>query len=56
MCIGKNLALVEMNKIIPQLFSKFEFRLASPGSPLKSKTRFFVIQTGLIVEIARLKA
>lgn len=53
LCIGRNLALVEMNKIIPQLFRKFNFRLVSPELVLGSKTRFFVIQTGLHVEISR---
>lgn len=52
MCIGRNLALVEMNKIIPQLFRKFRFKLISPDLALKSKTRFFVLQTGLLVEIS----
>jgi hypothetical protein len=41
-----------MNKIIPQLFRKFNFRLVSPDLVLGSKTRFFVIQTGLDVEIS----
>ncbi|GES65319.1 cytochrome P450 [Aspergillus terreus] len=30
-CIGKNISLLEMSKVLPQLYRKFEFKLAPPG-------------------------
>ncbi|OAP65103.1 hypothetical protein AYL99_01075 [Fonsecaea erecta] len=55
LCIGRNLALFEMNKIIPQLLMNFDFELVYPGRPLKSHSTFFVVQSGLEVFVRRRK-
>ncbi|KAH9909692.1 cytochrome P450 [Xylariomycetidae sp. FL2044] len=52
-CIGRNLALLEINKVIPRLLRDFEFRLVDPSRELKAKATFFVVQEGLEVYISR---
>ncbi|KAI2778208.1 cytochrome P450 [Daldinia loculata] len=52
-CIGRNLALLEINKVIPRLLRDFEFELVYPGRELKAKATFFVVQEGLEVYISR---
>ncbi|KAF9889804.1 hypothetical protein FE257_006894 [Aspergillus nanangensis] len=42
-CIGKNISLLEMSKVIPQLYRKFEFQLAEPGE-WKTSEDWFVKQ------------
>ncbi|KAI1440198.1 cytochrome P450 [Annulohypoxylon stygium] len=54
-CIGRNLALLEINKVIPRLLRDFEFELAYAGRELKAKATFFVVQEGLEVYISRKK-
>lgn len=49
LCIGRNLALLEINKVIPRLLRDYRFRLAHPGRPLKAFATFFVVQEGLEV-------
>ncbi|KAL4892892.1 cytochrome P450 [Aspergillus ambiguus] len=39
-CIGKNISLLEMSKVIPQLYRKFEIRLADSGDMLTSEDWF----------------
>ncbi|KAF2098777.1 cytochrome P450 [Rhizodiscina lignyota] len=53
LCIGRNLAIMEMNKVLPQLLREYSFRLAYPGRPLKSNSTFFVVQSGLEVYIGK---
>ncbi|KAF9880386.1 cytochrome p450 oxidoreductase [Colletotrichum karsti] len=52
-CIGRNLALLEINKVVPRLFRDFKFELAYPGRPLRANATFFVVQEGLEVLIER---
>ncbi|OTB01706.1 hypothetical protein M426DRAFT_63551 [Hypoxylon sp. CI-4A] len=52
-CIGRNLALLEINKVIPRLLRDFDFELVYPGRELKAKATFFVVQEGLEVYISR---
>ncbi|RMD43689.1 hypothetical protein DV735_g1404, partial [Chaetothyriales sp. CBS 134920] len=52
LCLGRNLALYEMNKVLPQLLRRYHFELAHPGRPLKHHTSFFVVQNGLEVFIS----
>lgn len=56
MCIGRNLALLEMNKVIPRLLRDYRFELAFPGRPLKANASFFVVQEGLEVHVKRASA
>ncbi|KAK4555027.1 hypothetical protein LTR86_007793 [Recurvomyces mirabilis] len=53
LCIGKNLALLEMNKTLPLLFRDFEFELLKPHEDLKYHSTFFVVQSGLEVRISK---
>lgn len=50
-CIGKNLALLEMNKVLPQILRQFRFKMVSPGKPMKKHSSFFVVQDGLDVYV-----
>lgn len=47
-CIGRHLAVYEMNKVLPQIFRRYDTRLFSPNK-LPHVTGFFYIQTGLNV-------
>ncbi|KAH6632420.1 cytochrome P450 [Chaetomium tenue] len=53
LCIGRNLALLEINKVVPRLLRDYRFELAHPGRPLKANASFFVVQSGLEVRIRR---
>ncbi|KAK5172094.1 uncharacterized protein LTR77_003732 [Saxophila tyrrhenica] len=53
LCIGKNLALLEMNKTLPLLFRDYEFELLRPEEDLKYHSTFFVVQEGLEVRISK---
>jgi len=48
LCIGRHLALLEMNKILPQLIRRFDIQLVNPGKPLEHHSSFFVVQWGLL--------
>ncbi|KAK8004078.1 Tyrosine-protein phosphatase non-receptor type 6 [Apiospora arundinis] len=52
-CIGRNLALLEINKVIPRLMRDFKFELMYPNRELKAKATFFVVQEGLEVYIEK---
>lgn len=51
--IGKNLALLEMNKTLPLLFRDYDLELIRPQDDLKYHSTFFVVQHGLDVKISR---
>jgi cytochrome P450 len=51
--IGKNLALLEMNKTLPLLFRDYELELLRPQDDLKYQSTFFVVQHGLDVRISK---
>ncbi|KAG0647709.1 Cytochrome P450 monooxygenase [Hyphodiscus hymeniophilus] len=53
LCIGRNLALLEMNKILPLLLKEYDIELIHPDRPLNANTTFFVVQSGLEVLIKR---
>ncbi|KAL2130571.1 hypothetical protein VTI74DRAFT_6216 [Chaetomium olivicolor] len=53
LCIGRNLALLEINKVVPRLLRDYRFELAHPGRPLKANATFFVVQSGLEVYIRK---
>ncbi|KAF2759869.1 cytochrome P450 [Pseudovirgaria hyperparasitica] len=55
-CIGRNLALLEINKVLPHLLREYTFKLARPDAELTAHTTFFVVQEGLDVYITRNKA
>ena len=49
MCMGKNLSLMEISKLIPTLFMYFDIQLSEPEALLQEKCWFFVMQDGLHV-------
>lgn len=53
LCIGRNLALLEMNKVLPRLIRDYDLKLVHPDRPLKANTTFFVVQSGLEVLIKK---
>ncbi|KAK4248362.1 cytochrome P450 [Corynascus novoguineensis] len=53
LCIGRNLALLEINKVVPRLLRDYRFELTHPGRPLKVHASFFVVQSGLEVYIRK---
>lgn len=52
-CIGKNISLMEMHKIIPQLLREFEIRLHSLEKEWRTLNAWFVQQEGLICDFLR---
>ncbi|CAI4213403.1 unnamed protein product [Parascedosporium putredinis] len=52
-CIGRNLALLEINKVIPRIIRDYDLELVNPSQPLKANSTFFVVQEGLNVYIKR---
>lgn len=52
-CIGKNISLMEMHKIIPQLLREFEIRLHDPDKDWITRNSWFVQQEGLICDLER---
>ncbi|CAK7239412.1 MAG: hypothetical protein STHCBS139747_000842 [Sporothrix thermara] len=52
-CIGRNLALLEINKVLPRLLRDFRFALVHPERELNSHATFFVVQEGLDVFIEK---
>ncbi|EHY53163.1 hypothetical protein HRR83_005992 [Exophiala dermatitidis] len=48
-CIGRHLALLEMNKVLPQIFRRYDIQLVNPSKPLEHHSSFFVVQWGLLV-------
>jgi len=53
LCIGRNLALLEINKVVPRLLRDYRFELVHPGRPLKAHSSFFVVQQGLEVYVRK---
>lgn len=53
LCIGRNLALFEMNKVLPQLMREYKIELVHPGRPLNYHSTFFVVQEGLEVYLEK---
>ncbi|KAJ9608403.1 hypothetical protein H2200_007391 [Cladophialophora chaetospira] len=46
-CIGKNISLLEISILIPELVRKFNFTLVDPNRPLESENVWFVKQKNL---------
>ncbi|KAH0604881.1 uncharacterized protein H6S33_006549 [Morchella sextelata] len=52
-CIGKNVAMMEICKTIPELFGKFELELMNPENPWVEESRLFLYKSGLRVRARR---
>jgi len=51
-CIGKNIALLEINKFIPEFFRRYEMQIVDPAK-YKLVTGWLVLQHGLEVTLRR---
>ncbi|USW57042.1 Putative cytochrome P450 [Septoria linicola] len=51
MCIGRNISWMEMSKLIPTLFWKFDIELVEPEKEWELKCWWFVLQTGIEVRL-----
>ncbi|KAK5462718.1 hypothetical protein LTS15_002430 [Exophiala xenobiotica] len=52
-CIGKNMALMEISKIIPALCRNFDIEIVNPDQPWKVITAWFAYQTDFKVRLTR---
>ena len=52
-CLGKNISLLEMSKLVPQLLRRFDFDLSDPDREWTLHDYWFVRQTGLICRVKR---
>lgn len=43
-CIGKNISIMEVTKVIPQILSKFDFELCTPEKEWELDPQWFVYQ------------
>ncbi|KAH6664149.1 putative P450 monooxygenase [Halenospora varia] len=43
-CVGKNISLLELNKVIPQMYRKFNFVLSNPSKEWEVKSGWFTKQ------------
>lgn len=55
-CIGKNISLLEMSKVIPQLVRHFDIAYAGEGTELPASCDWFVKQKEFMVDIKSRKA
>lgn len=51
-CLGKNVSLLEMNKLVPQVLRRYRVELVDPEKPLRVENYWFAKQVGLICTIA----
>lgn len=54
-CLGKNISLMEMHKIVPQLLREFEIQLHDPKKEWATRNIWFVQQEGLVCDLVRRK-
>lgn len=54
-CLGKNISMMEMCKLVPKLVRKFDLELADPNAELKTYNVWFVKQTDLKVRVSERK-
>jgi cytochrome P450 len=52
-CVGKNISLMEMHKLIPQLLRQYTINLADPKAEWTTSNRWFVQQHGLICTLKK---
>ncbi|KJX99980.1 cytochrome P450 oxidoreductase like protein [Zymoseptoria brevis] len=52
-CLGKDISILEMSKLIPELYRHFDFELTDPTTEWELHDYWFVKQTGLICKVKR---
>jgi hypothetical protein len=50
-CLGKNIAMLELHKVVPALFQKFEIELDDPNREWEVSNAWALNQTGLLVRL-----
>lgn len=51
-CIGKNISLMEMHKVLPELYRRYRIELTYPEREWKTRGYWFVQQEGLICNLS----
>lgn len=41
-CIGRNISLLEITKVVPQIVRNFDIEFEHPGKPMESRCAWFV--------------
>jgi cytochrome P450 len=54
-CLGKNISLMEMSKLVPQLLRRYHVQLADPTAEWELHDYWFVKQEGLRCILTRRK-
>ena len=54
-CIGKNIALVELNKWIAQFFRHFDAEIVTPERPFKVRSFWFATQEEFYIRVMERK-
>ena len=52
-CLGRNISMLEMSKLVPQVLRRFDFELSNPEKEWTLHDYWFVRQTGLICRVKR---
>ncbi|KAK0708690.1 hypothetical protein B0H67DRAFT_673036, partial [Lasiosphaeris hirsuta] len=52
-CLGKNIALIELNKVFVKLLRKFDLCIVDPTPPWKSKNRGIFTQAEMWLRATR---
>ncbi|CCF35303.1 cytochrome P450 86A1 [Colletotrichum higginsianum] len=52
-CLGKNIAMIELNKVYVELLRRFDITLLDPSNPWKSFNAAFFIQSEMHVKVTR---
>ena len=52
-CLGKNIAMLELHKVVPALFLKFKIELDDPRKEWEVNNAWVLNQTGLIVRLTQ---
>ncbi|KAG9776743.1 benzoate 4-monooxygenase cytochrome-like protein P450, partial [Aureobasidium melanogenum] len=52
-CIGRNISMIEMQKVLPQLFREFEVELTQPDKEWHICNHWFVQQEGVVCNLTR---
>ncbi|RMJ23700.1 Cytochrome P450 [Aspergillus sp. HF37] len=50
-CIGKNISLMEIGKLIPELITRFDFELTEPQAELETQNVWFVKQRNVMCRV-----
>lgn len=54
-CLGKNISIVEMSKLVPQILRNFTVELADPAGEWHLSDYMLVKQTGVICRVSNRK-